>query len=103
MAFSLSIAQEAHDDTDAIVGYMVSELKNPVAASGFLDDVSNGYKTIKANPYLYSVCSDAWLAAMGVRKVVIKNYLILYRVDENRQTVFVLRIVYGGRNYVDMI
>jgi len=62
-----------------------------------------GYRSIESNPYLYSLCSDAWLAEMGIRKVVIKNYLILYRVDESKQTVYVLRIVYGGRNYADMI
>jgi toxin ParE1/3/4 len=103
MIFSLSVTQEAHDDTDAIVGYMISELKNPVAADGFLDDVGEGYRNIESNPYMYSVCTDIRLAAMDIRKVVIKNYLILYRIDKSKQNVFVLRIVYGGRDYANMI
>jgi len=103
MVFSLSITQEAHDDTGAIVGYMISALKNPVAADGFLNDVDEGYRNLKGNPYMYSLCSDVRLAAMGIRKVVIKNYLILYRIDENSQKVFVLRIVYGAKNYAVMM
>ena len=103
MAFNLFITQEAHDDTDTIAGYMVSELKNLAAASGFLDDVEEAYRNLKNNPHVYSLCSDARLAAAGIRKAVIKNYLILFRLDETRQTVFVLRIVYGGRNYADFM
>jgi len=103
MTYKLIISREVHDDIDAIVGYMVSELNSPAAAKGFLDDVDEGFRYMESNPFIYSLCPDARLAVKGIRKVVIKNYLILFRVDEKTSSVFVLRIVYGRKNYAGMI
>ncbi|WP_363319128.1 type II toxin-antitoxin system RelE/ParE family toxin [Desulfosporosinus sp.] len=38
-----------------------------------------------------------------IRKIVIKNYLILYRIDDEAQAVFIVRLLYSGRNYAELI
>ena len=35
------------------------------------------------------------------RKIVIKNFIILYTIDENNSVVYVSHMYYGGRNYLD--
>lgn len=89
-----------HVTTQLNVGYLIFflfavELVNPTAAASFLDDVDN--------PRMYSLCQSARLSRTGYRKIVIKNYLIIYRIDDETKKVFIVRIVYGGRNYVDFI
>ena len=103
MSYNLLISKEAHDDTSGIVGYIVHKLKNPQAAADFLDDVEESYRRLIANPFLYALCNDPRLERRGYRKVVINNYLILYRIDEEHKTVYIVRIVYGGRNYSEML
>lgn len=103
MAYKLIVSKEAHKDIDDIVHYIDIELVNPAAAAGFLEDVEKSYHTVVNTPRMYSLCHDARLSREGYRKIVIKNYLILYRIDDEAQAVFIVRILYSGRNYAELI
>jgi toxin ParE1/3/4 len=101
--YKLIISKEADKDIDDITYYMIKELDNPIAASSFLDDIEKSYKKVIGNPYIYSVCNDTRLSKEDYRKIIIKNYLILYRIQEDLSSVFIIRVVYSGRNYTEML
>ena len=103
MAYSLIVSEKAHRDVDDIVTYIAQKLKNVQAAAGFLDDVENSYRRIVDNPYMYALCDDIRLSEKGYRKVVIKRYLVLYRVDEEEKTAYVTRVIYGARDYANLL
>lgn len=103
MAYKLIVSKEAQKDIDDIVHYIAVELVNPAAAAGFLDDLEKSYHAVVNNPRMYSLCIDTRLSRDGYRKIVIKNYLILYRIDDEAKAVFVVRIIYSGRNYAELI
>ena len=99
MSYKLIVSRDAHEDLAGIVRYIADELENGEAAASFLDDIEVRYKRVVDNPHIYVLCNDARLVGMGYRKIVIKNYLILYRIDEENKTVYIIRIVYGGLDY----
>ena len=103
MDYKLSVSTDAHNDIDEIINYIACELSNPQAAKDFLDDVHSSYCTVVKNPFMYSLCDDERLRREGYRKIVIKNFLILYRADEHKKLVSVVRIVYSARNYAEFI
>jgi len=103
MGYKLIVSKEAHTDVDQIARYISLDLCNPSAASTFLDRVEKSYRTITENPYLYALCDDKRLQFKGYRKVIINNYLILYRIDEEKKDVYVVRVVYGPREYSDTV
>ena len=103
MAYKLIVSKDAHRDVDDIVTYIVQKLKNSQAAAGFLNYVEDSYRHITDNPFMYALCEDARLREKGYRKVVIKSYLVIYRVDEAANTVYVTRIVYGARDYSKLL
>ena len=102
MGYKLIVSKDAHGDVDEIAGYIARELENPQAASSFLDDVEKSYRSLMENPRLFALCQDSSLQRKGYRKIVIKNDLVLYRIDENKKSVYVVRVVYGPRNYPDL-
>ena len=103
MTYKLIVSREAHRDIDEIVTYIAHELKNAQAAVNFLGDVENSYCHILKNPFMYSLCKDERLYGKGYRKVIIKRYLVLYRVDEAKKSVYVIRVVYGPRDYAKLL
>lgn len=103
MAYKLIISKDVHFDIDCVIRYMVDKLKNQTAAIGFLDDIEKSYQNIVENPLMYGFCNDDKLRSQGYRKIPIKNYIILYLVDEKVKTITVMRILYGGRNYSDLV
>ena len=48
---------------------------------------------------MYEACRDLRLCAKGYRKAVIRNYVLIYKVDEKDQTVLLLRFFYGKQDY----
>ena len=103
MGYKLNVSKDAHNDVVEIAGYIKGELDNPKAASTFLDDVEKGYRNAVDNPRMYGLCYDERLRRKGYRKIIIKNYLLFYRVDEAQKTVFVVRVIYGARDYTKLL
>lgn len=101
--YKLIITELAHQDLDNIVSYIAVQLANPTAASDFLDEVDRCYGYLKSNPMMYSKCGDSRLAKDGYRKAVIKNYILVYKVDKISKTVVVLRFFYGAKDYARLI
>ena len=103
MAYKLIITHEANIDIDEIIGYIANVLKNPIAAGRLLSDIEDNFKIISENPEAFAYCSDKRLHDSGYRKIPVKNYIIFYRVDSSDGIVYIMRVLYGRRNYTDFI
>jgi toxin ParE1/3/4 len=101
--YKLVVTELAHQDLDNIVSYIAIQLANPAAASDFLDKVDKCYGYLMKNPLMYSKCYNSKLEKEGYRKAVIKNYIFVYKVDENAKTVSIVRFFYGTRDYTKLI
>ncbi|WHH59694.1 type II toxin-antitoxin system RelE/ParE family toxin [Petroclostridium sp. X23] len=83
--YKLIISEFAHQDLDKIVSYIAVQLANPIAAGDFLDEVDKCYGHLKSNPMTYAKCQDKRLEKEGYRKALIKNYVLVYKINENIQ------------------
>ena len=101
--YRLVVSGLAHKDLDNIVAYLTVQLANPTAATNLLDDVEKCYIHLKSNPLIYERCHDARLEKEGYRKIAIKNYVLVYKVDVASKAVIVHRIFYGAQDYVKLI
>ncbi|MBN1468550.1 MAG: type II toxin-antitoxin system RelE/ParE family toxin [Fusobacteriaceae bacterium] len=98
--YKLIVSELAHQDLGTIVSYIVEELSNPIAASNFLDEVDKCYNYLKTNPLMYEKCQDKRLWKEGYRKVFIKKYVLLYKIDEDSKVVSIMRFFYGAQDYI---
>lgn len=101
--YKLLVTELAHQDLDNIVSYIAIQLSNPKAAGDFLDEVTTCYSFLKNNPMMYERCQDRRLEKEGYRKAVIKNYVLVYKVNENSRTVSIMRFFYSAQDYSKLI
>jgi len=101
--YRLVVSEFAHSDLDNIVSYIAIQLANFIAATNFLDEVDKCYVHLKNNPFVYERCHDSFLEKKGYRKATIKNYVLVYMVEEMTKTVIVHRFFYGAQDYVKLI
>lgn len=101
--YKLVITELAQSDLDSIVNYIAVHLANPVAAGHFLDRVEECYRSLKTNPFIYSKSNDIRLEKEGFRKAVIKNYVLMFKVNEKSKTVIIYRLFYGARDYLKLL
>jgi len=101
--YSVCISPCAERDLENIVSYIADKLAAPKAASDFVDAVYDCYDNLESSPYLYEACHDPMLQKEGYRRATIKNYVLVYNVDENSRAVMVHRFFYGRQDYVNLI
>lgn len=101
--YKVTITDAASGDLDEIIGYIATVLANPQAAASLVDKIAACYDDLSRTPYMYGQCRNLRLQALGYRRVSIRNYIMVYRVDEERKTVYVLRFFYGPSDYERLI
>lgn len=103
MAYKLIVTDAAHGDLDDALDYISHRLSNPAAAASLFAEVEKCYAQLQTFPFLYEACRDERLRNLGYHKVVIGNYILVFRPDESLQTVYILRFFYGGMDYEKML
>ena len=101
--YSVDITDSAEEDLDSIIFYIANELNAKKAASDFVGKVYECYDRLEDNPYIYTECRDTRLKKEGYRRAVIKNYVLLYKIDEDTKEVVVHRFFYGGQDYANLV
>ena len=99
MAYNLIITERADEQTDRLVAYLINHLKNPDAASHFLDELETIYNRLQENPYQFSESKDEYLFLRGYREALFQemNYRIVFRADE--QSVYILGVFHTLEDY----
>lgn len=103
MAYRVTETESAEKDIDEILGYIAVKLGNLSAAAAFADEIEQRYEKLSDNPYMYEHARDSRLKAQGYRRIPIKNYVMLYLVDDDKREVIVARVFYGKQEYTKLI
>jgi len=88
----------AEDDLNEIVDYLLEHSQQ--AASNFVDDLERLEEHLSLFPKTSPLAKDRILRDKGYRTAIVGRYILFYIVDGN--DVFVMRIIHGKRNYVDL-
>jgi len=99
----LDVSDHAEQDLDRIIAYIAETLSAPKAATDFADAVFDCYDHLEKNPYMYEECRNLRLQKEGYRRAVIKNYILIYTINEEAKMVVVHRFFYGRQDYVHLI
>ena len=103
MSYQLLITSTAEHDIMRAVDYIEFVLKNPQAADNLLDTVSKQIGTLSEFPQKFRIVDDPVLASWEIRFVIINNYLAFYTINEEKQTVIVVRFLYQKSNWTSIL
>ena len=91
MGYKVLRTESAERDLDEIISYLVEKLCNPPAAVELLSAIDATYTRLEETPFLYVLCQHKLLSRRGYSKVFIRGYLLIYRVDEEQDVVYIER------------
>ena len=94
LLYSLKSRQDLRD----IYGYIAYTLLSPQTARSLTDSILQAAGTLKSMPERNPLYKEEPWHSLGVRFLPVKNYTVFYTVDREADTVFVVRILYGGRD-----
>lgn len=103
MAYKLIITEKAESDLDGIIAYIMQDLCNETAAAHLLIEVEKRYDMLETNPHIFPVCQQLLLSVRGYRKVIINNYILIIRIDEDARIVYIERFFSRLEDYAEKL
>ena len=97
--YKLEYLPVARQDMVEIVRYISQELQNPIAADRLAAELIEAAERVASFPYAHPVYRPIRQLHLEYRKIVVKNFLMFYWVDEGKKTVTIARVLFGKRDY----
>ena len=101
--FKVVLTAKAKKELDSIYDYISKSLMADKAANNLMNKIHNSILRLEEMPESCSLIEQYKDRRYQYRKLVINNYVAIYRVDRENHRVYIVRIVYGGRNYLNEI
>ena len=96
--FQVILTPEAQRDIRETVLYIARELRAPQAALALEDFLRERMRSLSSMPFRIKTVSEQPWKDAGVRKTRVKNYYIYFTLNEEKQAVYVIAVIYTGRD-----
>lgn len=96
--YRVGYTQLAKDDLKNIYRYITNQLKEPQVAAKLTKRIKNEIKELDFSPERFiRVDFEPW-NSMNMRHFPVGNYEVYYIVNNEKKSVTIIRIFYGGRD-----
>ena len=97
--YRLKITPQAFRDIDMIYDYIARHLLEPGTANNLVDEIEAGIFSLEEMPNRGAPRRIGNYANKGYRQLFIKNYTMVYRVDETEKQVIIVTVKYSGSDF----
>jgi len=101
--YRVDVSEPAENDLHDIVRYISVSLSEPIAALNTMDSIEEAMSKLQDMPQRYPLVLDDRLAALGYRKLIVKNYIVFFTINEKHRIVDVERILYVRRDWLHIL
>ena len=98
--YEIQLSMKAKNDYKKIIDYIKNELLEPSVARRYAELINSEIQALEYLPRKYSIIDDDTIKELEFRKLIIKNYIAFYKINEKEKIVAVHRILYGKSNWI---
>ncbi len=99
--YNIEYSKESKQDLIDIKQYIKYHLQEPLIAQKLISKIKTEIDSLKDNPELYSIIDDDVIKRLEIRKLIVDNYIVFYRIKNNN--IQIVRIMYGRRNWINLL
>lgn len=101
--YDVTVYDSAREDVREVARYLSRTLLEPDTARDLLLRVQKEILSLANMPERFPLVSDPYLASLGFRVTSVGNYLIFFIVRKRARKADVVRVIYGKRNWAELI
>ncbi len=98
MNWVIKYTEQARMDIRKIHEYISYVLLVPETAKKQVQRILKSVRSLENMPHVHKLYDDVKWGQQGLRALPVDNYMIFYIVKENENAVWIVRVIYGGRN-----
>jgi len=101
--YKVHITRYAFKQMEEIRQYIADELLAPQAAKILLTEMKEAAASLERFPFRNPLVDEKKWREQGIRRTVVKNFLMYYWVDTEKEAVYITAVVYGKRNQLKQL
>ena len=96
--YTVMLTTQASNQILEYASYIQNELLNPQAARKFVKDLSEAIVGLDTMPQRHPQLEEEPWRSQGVRKMIVRGYLVYFWINEQTAMVHVVAVIYGRRD-----
>lgn len=101
--YKLEFSKEAKKDLIDIVTYIKYNLQEPSIAKKLHNKIKDAIYMLCENPKSHPLIDDKHLKELTIRKLIIDNYIVFYQIADIDKKIYIVRIMYEKRNWMNLL
>lgn len=101
--YTIRFTTHARDDMFRIFSYISNNLYAPQAAKRIMKKIDDSINNLSDYPFSSPLIDDEFLARKGLRRLVVEDYVVIYKIQEKAFDVIIYRVFNGRTNYINML
>lgn len=101
--YKVELSIQAKNDYKDIIHYIKYELIEPTIAKKYAELIKNELISLEHQPNRFPIIDNDIIKQYQFRKLIIKNYIVFYRINNKDKVVNIERILYGASNWNDKL
>ena len=97
--YAVKLMNRAVQDLEGIYRYVSDALQAPRTAGDLIDTLEAGILSLQNMPYRCPERRQGAYANRGYRQLLVKNYTVIYRVDEENKQVLIVTVRYSRSQF----
>lgn len=98
MNWKIEFTAQARNDLRDILDYISFELQESQIAVKLVQQITKEILSLDQMPMRHQLYDEEPWRSQGLRYFPVKNHLVFYYPDESKNTVYTVRVIYGGRD-----
>ena len=102
-SYRIIVTPDAEADLSELRDYIANVLRSPETARSYLHHLRKEIGSLSEMPARIKAIDEEPWHSRGIRKLIVKNFLVYFRIVEKEKTVFILNVIYARRDQLRIL
>lgn len=101
--YKVKLTEYAENQLRDTLNYIAVTLTSPIAAKNWLSNMKRQMSQLSFMPQRVVLTDEEPWHSRGIHKLVVKNHLVYFWIDEDHSVVWVIAVVYGRMEQTEQL
>ena len=102
-SYQITVTPDAEADLSELRDYIANVLRSPETARSYLHHLRKEIGSLSEMPARIKAIDEEPWHSRGIRKLIVKNFLVYFRIVEEERTVYILNVIYARRDQLRVL